>query len=330
MAYNSQFQPSQEVIVYLGVEATFGTATLAAGTWYKPQVTAFSLPESSSSVEMSAQRTGAAVNFSNQVIHRPDTKVYTFDLTLRGTVASIARACQLIFEDSSSEHAMVGTYAFPTAYTDGTSATTQMTVLFKNGGQSDDDTAGDLICKSCVATGASFAEAVGSEGGDLMITLNMMSAYRPTHGSLTPASSTDDTGSAKNILSLTNSTTLAANSLMLYSWDLGISRTVERISYKDATNYDPYGYAMTGAMEVSGSLSAKMDAETHDLLASYHTGDVALNIQESSGFTVNLPKVALNEAALDSGGSHIVQTIPYIGVGNEASTSANIVSITAS
>jgi len=330
MAYDTQFQPSQDIVVYLGVEATFGTATLAAGTWYKPQVTSFSLPESASSVEMAAQRSGAAVNFSNQVNHRPDTKVYTFDLTLRGTVSSIARACQLMFEDSSSAHTLTGTYAFPTTYKDGTSSTSQMTVLFKNGGQSDSDSKGDLVAKSCVATGISFAQDTGSEGGDLMVTINMMTAYQPAHSSLTPSSSTDDTASAKNIRSLTNSTTLVSNPLMLYSWELALSRSVERISYKDTTNFDPYGYAMTGAVEVSGSLSAKMDAETFDLIASFHANTGALNIQESSGFTVSVPLVAINEAAIDSGGPHLIQTLPFIAVGNSASTGDNVVSITAS
>lgn len=330
MAYDTQFQPSQDIIVYLGVEATFGTATLAGGTWHKPQVTSFSLPESASPVELASQRTGVAVNFSNQVNHRPDTKVYTFDLTLRGTVSSIARACQLMFEDSSSAHALTGAYAFPTTYKDGTSSTSQMTVLFKNGGQSDSDSKGDLVCKSCVATGISFTEDTGSEGGDLMVTINLMTAYQPSHSSLTPSSSTDDTGSAKNIRSLTNSTTLATNPLMLYSWELGISRTVERISYKDTTNFDPYGYAMTGAMDVTGSLSAKMDAETYDLISSFHSGTGALNIQESSGFTVSVPLVAINEAAIDGGGSHMIQTLPFIAVGNSTSTSDDIVSITAS
>jgi len=330
MAAETNYQPTSDVKVYLGTEATFGTATLAAGTWDLLPVTSYSLPEVSAPAEISTQRSGKFTNFSNQATHRPDQKLYTFDLTFKGTTTSVLRACRLMFEDGVSECDFTGDYEFPTSsYKDAESSTTQMTVLFQNAGA--DATSSDLICKSCVATGMTLAEDIGSEGGELTVSLNMVTAYQPTHGSLTPSSSTEDTATPKNIKSITTAYINggAQEDLVIMGWEVAFSRTIERIHFKDTTNYDPYGLAMTGALEATGNINCKRDDAVHDLLAKFKDGNtVAVSLAEASNFTIDIPKAIINEASVDSGGSYLKQAIPFTALGNEATTSDSIVGIT--
>jgi len=326
----TNYQPTSDIKVYLGTEATFGTATLAGGAWDLLPVTSYSLPEVSAPAEISGQRSGKFANFSNQATHRPDQKLYTFDLVFKGTVTSVLRSCQLMFEDGVSECDFTGNYAFPTsAYKDGASATTQMTVLFANAGA--DATNSDIICKSCVATGMTLAEDIGSEGGELTVSLNMVTAYQPTHGSLTPSSSTEDSATPKNIKSLTTAYINGGSQedLVVMGWDVAFSRTIERIHFKDTTNFDPYGLAMTGAMEATGNIQCKRDDAVHDLLAKFKDGNtVAVNLAESSNFTIDIPAAIINEASVDSGGSYLKQAIPFTALGNAGTPSTSIVGIT--
>ena len=102
----------------------------------------------------------------------------------------------------------------------------------------------------------------------------------------------------------------------------------------DATDggYEPLGYAMTGAFEITGSITAIRNDDIHDLIdgGEFHNSEtVDVNIQESSGFIVALDKCILGESTIDNGGAVLTNTIPFTVVGDDdISSASDVVSIT--
>ena len=145
-----------------------------------------------------------------------------------------------------------------------------------------------------------------------------------------------DTGTPKNIRSLASGSTGinggALEELVLSSWELSCTRTIERIHYADTTDgsYEPFGYAMTGGFEVAGSLTCIRNDDVHDLMAKFHDSNtVDVNIQESSGFTIALDKCLLNEPTIDNGGAVLMETIPFTVVGaDDISSTTKMMGIT--
>ena len=145
-----------------------------------------------------------------------------------------------------------------------------------------------------------------------------------------------DTGTPKNIRSLaTGSSGInggALEELVIQSWELSVSRTIERIHYKDSTSgtFEPFGYAMTGGFEVTGSMTVIRNDDVNDLLAKfYDSNTVDVNIQESSNFAIALDKCLINEPTIDNGGAVLMETIPFTVVGaDDISSTTKMVGIT--
>ena len=107
---------------------------------------------------------------------------------------------------------------------------------------------------------------------------------------------------------------------MCQSWELNVSRTIERIHFKDQTagSFKPFGYAMVGGFEVTGSLTVIRNDDVHDLLAKFYDGStVNINIEETtaSKLTITMPKCYINEPSIDNGGAVLTETIPFTVVG---------------
>ena len=320
MAQATNYFPSQNVEVYYQKETNVGTQPDDAGL-KKLQVTSFSIPEASVPVEYSAQRAGLFVQTASQGHHSQGTKMWTFDTTLRGTPESVLLATEAVFEDASSEATLNNNYSFPHAnYKNGASSAATFEFRFEQGGS--DSTLNNLVLQGCVGTGFTLSEDIGSEGGELVCTINWATAFSPTYGSDAITSLAYDTGTPKNIRSLDDSATGinggALEELVIQSFELSVSRTIERIHYKDTTDgsFAPFGYAMVGGFEVTGSITAIRNDDIHDLLAKfYDSNTVDINIAESSGFAIALDKCFLNEPSIDNGGAVLMETIPFTVVG---------------
>jgi hypothetical protein len=179
-----------------------------------------------------------------------------------------------------------------------------------------------MVMQGCVGTGFTLTQDIGSEGGELVCTINWASAFPPVYSADDISSSSYDEGTPKNIRSLNSGTTGitgdALEELVIQSWELSCTRTIERIHYKDTTDgsFAPFGYAMVGGFEVTGSITAIRNDDVHDLLADfYDSTTVDINIAESSNFAIALDKCFLNEPSIDNGGAVLMETIPFTVVG---------------
>ena len=343
MSQATNYFPSQNVSVWLEKETKVGRSqddTVDNAGLKKLQCTGFTIPEASVPVEYSSQRVAQFVTTASQGHHAEGTKLWSFETTLRGTPDSVLIATEAVFEDASSEAALNNDYTFPTASYkhDSTSSPATFNIRFIDAGA--DATKHNVVCRGCVGTGFTLSEDIGSEGGELVCTIQWVTAYMPDNASAQAdddiSSAEYDTGTPKNIRSLASGSTGinggALEELVIQSWSLSVNRTIERIHYADNTSgtFEPFGYVMTGGFEATGSLTVIRNDDVHDLLAKfYDSNTVDVNIQESSNFAIALDKCFINEPTIDNGGAVLMETIPFTVVGaDDISSTTKMLGIT--
>tara|TARA_Y100001963_G_scaffold33588_1_gene46641 strand:+ start:335 stop:1384 length:1050 start_codon:yes stop_codon:yes gene_type:complete len=335
MSQAANYFPSQNVSVWLEKETKVGRSqddTVDNAGLKKLQVTSFTIPEASVPLEFSSARSGQFVTTATQGHHSQGTKLWTFDTVLRGTHDSVNLATDAVFEGGAdpSEAVLNNDYVFPTASYkhDSTSSPATFNLRFIDAGA--DATKHNVVLRGCVGTGFTLTEDIGSEGGELVCTISWATAYMPDNVSAQAdddiGSAAYDTGTPKNIRSLASGSTGinggALEELVVQSWELSVQRTIERIHYADTTNgsYEPFGYAMTGGFDVTGSMTVIRNDDVHDLIdgGEFHNSTaVDINIAESSGFAIAMDKCLLGEATIDNGGAVLTNTIPFTVVADD-------------
>ena len=329
MAQQTDYVLSNNVKCFLKAEETVGTAQ--TDTMMRLHTTSISIPEVSVPLEYSANRSGAQVALLGQGHHVKGTNLYSFDTTMKGTNYAIRLACAAVMNDASGHAAtntLNNTYAFDSSkykHGTGSGAGNTYTIFFQNAG-SDTDGDAHMQFKGCVATGFSFSSGVGSESGELQVTINWTTAYIPEVVSTSLSSTGTDDGEPKNHRTLDADTTnIDAEDVVVQNYDLSVSRSIERIHYKDTTSYDPFGYAMTGAFEVSGSISCIRNTSIDNMIAHFSdSSTVAINIAEATAtdFSIALPYCYIGDTSFDLGGAVMTQTIPFTAVANNDLSSA--------
>ena len=331
MAQATNFFPSQDVSVFIQNETSTGDQHDDSAL-KKLQATSFTIPEASVPLEFSSARSGQYVTTATQGHHSEGTKMWTFDTTLRGTPTSVLLATEAVFEDSSSEAVLNNDYVFPHANYLNDSGDKTFDVRFINGGA--DSTNHNITCAGCIGTGFTLSQGIGTEGGELVCNINWATGYYPAHNSDDVSSPAYDTGTPKNIRSLAPASCIidAGNEMVIQSWELSVQRTIERVHYIDTTSgtFEPFGYAMTGGFEVTGSMTVIRNDDVHDLLANFRNSTtVDINIAESSNFAIALDKCLLGESTVDNGGAVLTQTIPFTVVGaDDISSTTKMLGIT--
>tara|TARA_R100000664_G_C2756650_1_gene144614 strand:+ start:3026 stop:4027 length:1002 start_codon:yes stop_codon:yes gene_type:complete len=331
MAQATNFFPSQDVTVWFQNETSTGDQHDDAAL-KRLQATSFTIPEASVPLEFSSPRSGQYTTTASQGHHSEGTKMWTFDTTLRGTPTSVLLATEAVFEDASSEAVLNNNYAFPTANYLNDTGDKSFDIRFVNGGA--DTTLHNITCAGCIGTGFTLSQDIGSEGGELVCNINWATGYMPAHNSDDISSAAYDTGTTKNIRSLAPASCLidANNEMVIQSWELSVQRTIERVHYIDNTSgtFEPFGYAMTGGFEVTGSITCIRNDDVHDIIANFRNSTtVDINIAESSGFAIALDKCLLGESTVDNGGAVLMQTIPFTVVGaDDISSATKMIGIT--
>tara|TARA_Y100001963_G_scaffold152114_1_gene236296 strand:- start:5808 stop:6848 length:1041 start_codon:yes stop_codon:yes gene_type:complete len=337
MAQETDYILSNSVKAFVCAETTVGTVNTTDMT--QLQTTSISIPEISLPLEYSSNRSAAQVALVGQGHHVAGTNLWTFDTTVKGTTAAIKLAGGAVFTDTpggSADMDLNNTYAFPIAnYKTGATGATEntYTVLFQNAG-SDTDGSNNVMFHGCIATGMSLSQGIGSESGELQLTINWATGFMPQAVSTDPGGTTvQDVAVPKNIRTLDEeNTNVHAQEVVLQSWELSMSRSIERIGYKNhetdgsADAFQPFGYAMTGAWEVTGSVSCIRNSSIHAMLAKFRdSSTVAINIKDDTDtdFSVLLPTCYIGDTSMDLGGGVMTQTIPFtvVGAANIASAS---------
>jgi len=207
-----------------------------------------------------------------------------------------------------------------------TNTVNAVTLLFKNGGSDASNISSVMV--GCFCTSMTMREDIGTNGGEMVVESTFVTGYRPVENTLAASSETLDTATPKNIFSLSTQN-VNSQPVVCNSWEITIARPLARVGYIDTTNYNPYGYCQTGPYEVTGSLMVKRDDTIEDL-ATNLKGDsagIAIDIAESSGFTISIPDAMIDNSQPENG-DYMMQNIPFRAFA--ADESANIISITIS
>tara|TARA_R100000963_G_scaffold33460_1_gene25835 strand:+ start:705 stop:1751 length:1047 start_codon:yes stop_codon:yes gene_type:complete len=319
-----------------------GTAvgTASGNAWKGFQATEISVDDVSAPLEVSATRSGLYAEGTSQGYSRADTQMYQIDATLRGSAFSVLASTNAVFEDGVTDAALAGTFS-PTSMVHGSAATVLAPdLLIKNASSDSSNT--HMLYKSCLGTSVTLAQDHGTEGGELSVTTSFVSAYKPEQVATAYLASTAafDLGTPKRL----TSTTCVINEdssnreLFLLGYDLTISREIVRIACTPASaaagvaTFLPYGYAMTGAYEVSGTINVKRD-DNIDFLYDDFIGSadyVSLTITGASNFTISLPKVKFDNPKPEVGDSFMTQSMPFRAFFLDTALANNVVSISVS
>ncbi len=324
----TNFQPKGDIEVYVASgSALLGVQhNIATDTWNQLLVTDYSFNQASAPIETAPQRASVYGQIENQAHHRPDTQMYEASLTMRGTATALEESFLPLFGDGASP--IVLTPATNTgSMKDGVANTSALTLLFKGAGA--DSTNTDVVMDGCFATSVTMKQDIGANGGELVVEATFVTAYRPREvASLSLTTTSLDADDPKNIFDL-DTKTLDSQSLILNSWEISVSRSLDRVSYQDTTDYDPFGYVQTSPYEVTGSITCKRDdnvANIFDHMKGDSTG-ISLTLDDGGSFAISCPDVMIDDSKPEVG-EYLTQTIPFKAFA--ASETATILSITAS
>ena len=313
-----------------------GTEHAAADDFFDFPIISYGVPYNSATLELAPDRMGHYGQIESQGRHRQDLSTWTMDVSFLGTPNVIKAHCLWLFGDGDGTAALTpaigignGT-AGDMQMKHGAASNNHTTCILRNAGT--DATEDDMIIKGLIPTSTTFKQDVGANAGQLTIDTSFFTAYAPLEDANTVAADTTDTGTPHSIFNINTGSQAGAISLggqdiMPISWEITVSRTIERVGSQNYSTFLPYAYAQTGVWEVTGSITCKADDNTYDLIANLagNSTGINLSIDEASNFAIDLPDVMVDAATLDSGGTNLTHTKPFRAF--SASTTANILSI---
>ena len=326
----TNFQSRSSISVGIGSSGSnvaLGTAHANSDTWNFLQVTDFNVVHAGATLDVAPNKSGIFGQLENQGHHRPDTMMYEVTLTMRGTPTAVLKSCLPLFADGLSPAVLTPAGSTGTMKHNADSVNA-VTLLFKNGGS--DATNISSVLVGCFCTSMTLREDIGTNGGEMVVESTFVTGYRPIENTLAASSETLDTDSPKNIFSLNSSKITnadGAQSLVLNSWEINITRPLSRVGYINTTDYNPYGYCQTGPYEVTGNLLAKRDDSIEDLAVQLKgdSAGAAIEIAESSDFTISIPDAMIDNSQPENG-EYMMQNIPFRAFA--AHETATIISIT--
>ena len=330
MAKSVTFQTGTNSSVVIGTEVTVGTATLAAGTTLEMPVTEYSFSElNKHSLGVAPFRSGLGgmTQSDDMVKWQRHDRMHEISITFHCTAQAIDRVCLALFGDGATPNVLLG--SMPTTVQShvkhGVANITPVTLWFENAAHAGLDT--DMYFTSCMCTSFTMAGDVASNGGVVMGTATFVTGYAATEGALTFTGGTHTLLTAQttmfNMHDMTTEQTLDNEDLVLYSFDLNISRPVTRISFDSGNSFRPAGYAV-GGYEVTGSLTCSRDGEVVDAID--NDAGVALDL-DTGVFHISAPKTFIDESSISFDEDGWKQVVPFRCTYDSAATSNPVVSI---
>ena len=330
MAKSDKFQVGSNSSVVIGTEVTPGTACLAAGTTLEMPVTEYSfsdINQHSLAVAPFRSGIGGMTQSDDMVKWQEHDRMHEISITFHCSNLAIDRICLALFGDGSTPNVLLG--SMPTEVQShvqhGVANITPVTLWFENASHAGLDT--DLYFTSCMCTSFTMTGDVASNGGVVMGTATFVTGYAATEGALTFTGGTHTLMTSHttifNMHDMTTTQTLDGEDLVLYSFDLNIARSVQRIGFDQANSFHPNGYAV-GGYEVTGNLTAKRDDETGAAIDN-KTG-MALEL-DTGVFHISAAKTFVDDSGISFDEDGWKQTIPFRCTYDSAATSNAVISI---
>lgn len=330
MAKSLTFQTKTNSSMVIGTEVTPGTACLAAGVTLEMPVTDYSFTEigkHSLGVAPFRAGIGGMTQSDDMVRWLEHDRMHEISITFHCSAKAIDRICLALFGDGTTPNILLG--SMPTVVQShvqhGVANITPVTLWFENASHAGLDT--DLFFTSCMCTSFSVSGDVGSDGGVVMGTATFVTGYAATEAVLTFTGGTHELVTVHtalwNMHDMTTAQTLDGEDLVLYSFEVSLTRDVQRIGFDSSNSFRPSGYSI-GGYEVTGSLTCKRDGEIVDAIDN-KTG-MALEL-DTGVFHISAPKCFVDDTSISFDDDGWKQTVPFRCTYDNAATTNPVISI---
>jgi hypothetical protein len=120
----------------------------------------------------------------------------------------------------------------------------------------------------------------------------------------------------------------SAEDLVLFSFELNIARSVNRVGFDTAANgFAPLGYVV-GGYEVTGSIVVKRDAESDAAITYADTAEPLCAISISDGtFQIEAPTALIDQASINFDEDGFKSVIPFRCAFNASDNTTSVVDI---
>ena len=337
MAKSSIFQTTQQTNVIIGTEQTFGTKALANAAKIHMPVVSYSFSEVANhtlAVAPFRQGAGGATQSTEMVKAQRHDRMYEVTLEFMGSPQAINRVCLALFGDGDGANALLG--SMPPSHNINGSTAIPVTLYFDKGSASAADTA--ISFKSCMCTSFTLSGDIGGNGGVIMGSATFVTGFNPDKANISFDSTSETTianqSSYFNMhdLSATSITTSSATEdLVLFSFELNIARSVNRVGFDTAAlGFAPLGYVI-GGYEVTGSMVVKRDAESDAAITYADTAEPVCAISITDGtFAIAAAKAIIDQSSINFDEDGFKTVIPFRCTYDAANTSNAVVTISTS
>lgn len=337
MAKSTTFQTKTNSKVIIGTEVTMGTATLAAGVTVEMPVTDYSFSEVAAHTLSVApfRLNGGQAQSDDMVRAQRHDRMYEISMTFMASDKAIDRICLALFGDGTTPNALIGSMPAATTYADSVASIVPVTLHFEDSDPDSTAASGvDTHFISCMCTSFSLSGDIGSDGGMVMGSATFVTGYAPVSSALTFSGGNHTTVAQHvNFFNVHDFTKTEVNSggaedLVLYSFELNIERSVNRVGFDTASNgFKPLGYSV-GGYEVTGSLTVKRDVESKDAITFADTAEPVCAIDLDTGvFQITAPKAIIDTASINFDDDGWKTVIPFRCTYDGASAANTVVSI---
>lgn len=316
MAKSAVFQTKSNTSVFIGTEATMGTAAVAGAALVELPVTDFSFSELAAggqSLSIAPFRNSGGMTQSDDMVRaQRHDRIYEVSVTFMCTDAATKRVLLNLYEDGASGgiSSLIGSMPTTKHYVDGGTNVKQVSLIFREMAHAGEGT--DMVFSSCMCTSMQFSGDISSNGGVVMCTAVFQTGYLPTNTTLNYSSLTE-VSAQQTVFNMHDLATTTINSgsaedLVLYSFEMNIERPITRVGFDTAANaFKPHGYSL-GGYEVTGSLTVKRDPES--LAAIAEATYFALDL-DTTVYQILAPKCIIDNASISFDDDGLKNIIPF-------------------
>ena len=337
MAIGTNFRPSQNLKVIIGIEGTVGSGALLGGDSYYelPLLEAPTINNDQLELSEGSEQANIFIPNINSQRQRYDTQMWEISFSFLGTTGSF-QPMHWVNSDNTLATLPAG-YTPPVTVHGGTNtlALLQSAVIWVAGAEYDSVTSPDQQWSGMICKSMSVSHSIDANAGFPVVSMTFVTGYKVTPsndvflgngeaGAITWGYLNDpcrhwtdithDTG-----VSRVGDVTNANCDVRAYGCNISFDRDVSRIGYASASDFRPYGYSL-GAWKVTGDATFKYDSNFANIAGAFRS-DAESGFSFKNGVNFGLAlQGKVSGVSQDTGSPEIRSNVQFAGSANPASS----------
>ena len=179
----------------------------------------------------------------------------------------------------------------------------------------------DRVMHNAVLQSLTWSMDADVDGGRMHMAGQFMSGYKPVIAADSTSPATTAADKAYNIFSDCTTTTIGGDAVVMKAWEITLENPASRVSYQ-GTSGETDGYVRGGNVNLTGSVTVKVDTVTAALAADWH-GNAPQAIVIGNGGICNfsIPAAQLSGYNADWADEGAFVEIPFVGTTGAAGVS---------